>query len=209
MRFRCLLFFVCAIGLFFNTRCIGRYTGKGGYKDCAFLSDAASEPIAAQPEIVGAIPLDDSCRFIILMSSGLCSTLHDIYEADTIQVNKEIVQMVVEEFRVQSTLMGVSQATVNKVVQLHHDLYMRQVEEQTPNEPTIIRREDISLLVRNINFPMPNAIQKRSNSFQSSLLDSIPVISQTLDYFYSENSLVNTNSYISTNSSTNSEAFRL
>lgn len=146
---------------FFNTRCIGAYSGKAGYKDSAFLSSARSEPIISRPEIVGAIPLDDSCRFLLLMSDGLCNTLNDVFASDTNLVNKEIVQMAVEQFRIQSTLMGVSQSAVHKVVQMHHDSYMRQVEENSSS--TFTQRDDITLLVRNFNFPMPNAIQKKIN----------------------------------------------
>lgn len=202
---------------FVNTRCIGAYAGKGGYKDCAFLSGAISEPIAAQPEIVGAIPLDESCRFLILMSGGLCATLDDIYSGDTNQANKELVQMVVEEFRVQSTLMGVSQATVNKVVQLHHDLYMRHVEEQTIDATTTIKREDISLLVRNINFPMPNAIQKKGTAaavHQTQLAPSSTTVSSShqsspvSNYFYAD-STNGSNQFINTTgSSVDGVAFR-
>lgn len=126
------------------------------------MSSATAEPIISQPEIVGAIPIDDSCRFLLLMSGGLCSTLHDIFsQNDANLVNREIVQVAVEQFRVQSTLMGVSQSTVHAIVQRHHDSYMRQVEEN--NNSTFKIREDITLMVRNFNFPMPNAIQKKSN----------------------------------------------
>lgn len=185
---------------FATTRCIGSYAGKGGYKDCAFLSDAVSEPITAQPEIVGAIPMDESCRFIILMSGGLCSTLHDIFDGPPSQVNKEIVQMLVEEFRSQSTLMGVAQATVNKVVQQHHDLYML-------DDHTTKKREDITLLVRNINFPMPNAIQRKGASIATHThLPVSPASPQSSDYFYADTG--NTDNFGSTNSSSNSVAFR-
>lgn len=174
------------------------------------MSDALSEPISAQPEIVGAIPLDESCRFLILMSAGLCATLDNIYHGDTNQVNKELVQMVVEEFRVQSTLMGVSQATANKVVQLHHDVYMRQVEEQSVDAATMrtIKREDISLLVRNINFPQPNAIQRKGAAVHQTQLtpSGSSGAAQQSDYFYADTN--DTSQYISTNSSSNSVAFR-
>lgn len=159
---------LCQLGLdvqsfkqspFFTTRCIGNYIGKAGYQDCSFLSSASSEPIIGQPEIVGAIPMDESCRFLLLMSGGLCKTLQDVFPTDTIQVNKEIIQMTVEQFRVQSTLMGVSQSTVHKVVQMHHDAFMRQIEDD--NRSLFNVRDDITLLVRNFNFPMPNAIHKK------------------------------------------------
>lgn len=175
---------------FLSTRCIGCYIGKAGYKDSSYLSGASSEPVISQPEIVGPIAVDESCRFLVLMSGGLCKTLRDIYSNETSIVNREIVQMIVEQvshtahfpldnwigmynylchlnfffflsgkqFRTQSTLSGVSQSAIHKIVQLHHDTYMRQVE-----EAAFQSREDITLLVRNFNFPMPNAIQTQKN----------------------------------------------
>lgn len=143
------------------TRCIGNYLGKGGYKDCEFLSGASSEPITSQPEIVGGFPIDDSCRFLMLLSSGMVNALADIYEGDSLQSNKEMVQMTVEQFRTQSTLSGVAQSVVHKAVQYHHDTYMQKT--QSMEEAVVGAREDLSLLVRNFNFPMPNAIQKRTS----------------------------------------------
>lgn len=157
----------------YTTRCIGAYAAKAGYRDCTYLSAATAEPITSEPEIVGAIPLDDSCRFLLLMSSGLCRSLYDIVAdptagvddlaGDTVATNKEIVQLAVEEFRMQSTLSGVAQASVNRVVQLHHDSYMRRLDE--PDEGMqMMEHDDVTLLVRNFNFPMPNAIQRRSTA---------------------------------------------
>lgn len=236
---------------FFTTRCIGAYAGKGGYRDCSYLSAASTEPIASEPEIVGAIPLDDSCRFLLLMSSGLCRALYDICAdpdgcrgiddaaADIIATNKECVQLAVEEFRVQSTLSGVAQASVNRVAQMHHDSYMRRVHNghRTDDDGVQLqRRDDITLLVRNFNFPMPNAIQRRGapapmelsiagGGNQGTLLassaaagaaaaaaaaaaaDGVSVASDVPDYFHTNTT--DGRCITDTNSSTNSLAFRL
>ena len=66
--------------------------------------------------------------------------------------------------------MGVSQSTVHSIVQMHHDAYMRQIEEANSDisgQQLFNSHEDITLLVRNFNFPMPNAIQKKSNQVNS------------------------------------------
>lgn len=143
---------------FQSTRCVGCYSGKAGYKDNSHMSGASSEPVISQPEIIGPIPLDDSCRFLVLLSGGLRRILHEIYPNEAHVVNREIVKMIVEQFRTQSTLSGVSQSVVHKVVQMHHDAYMRQAE-----NPPFHGREDITLLVRNFNYPMPNAIHTQRN----------------------------------------------
>lgn len=59
------------------------------------------------------------------------------------------------QFRVQSTLTGVAQAVVDKIVRIHHDINMS----HSPSATTSGKREDITLLVRNFNFPLSNALK--------------------------------------------------
>ena len=47
-----------------TTRCLGNYTVKGGYKDFDLFSDALVEPVIAEAEITGPIPLDESCQSV-------------------------------------------------------------------------------------------------------------------------------------------------
>lgn len=84
-------------GLFHSTRCIGCYIGKAGFKDSSYLSGASSEPVTSEPEIVGPIAVDESCRFLVLMSGGLCQTLREIYSNEINIVNREIIQTIVEQ----------------------------------------------------------------------------------------------------------------
>lgn len=51
--------------------------------------------------------------------------------------------MLLEQFSQESTLNGVAQAVVDKVVRIHHDAYMR--ENETPKQCQ--KRDDITLLV--------------------------------------------------------------
>lgn len=178
------------------------------------------------------------------MSGGLCRTLYDIIAepdaTDTaasgggvdessgdiiIATNKEIVQLAVDEFRVQSTLSGVAQASANRVVQRHHDCYMRRVQLSDDEGAQLQERDDITLLVRNFNFPMPNAIQRRgaaaaaatASNNQGTLLAETTAVATAKaaaaagadvpDYFPT-NSSSDGPSLADTNSSTNSLAFR-
>uniref|UniRef100_A0A1B0EYZ2 Uncharacterized protein n=1 Tax=Phlebotomus papatasi TaxID=29031 RepID=A0A1B0EYZ2_PHLPP len=160
------------------TRCIGSYMNKSGYRDCDFLSGASAEPVISQPEIVGAIPVDDTCSFLILMSGGLCKTLQEIFSTEVSQVNKEMIQMAVEQFRTQSTMAGVAQSVVHKIVQFHHDLYMEHVQERGSGETPLpfTRRDDITILIRNFNFVMPK-FNKRGAvrlNFESAVFEISP-----------------------------------
>lgn len=133
------------------TRCIGNYTVKGGYKEFNKLSDANDEPVIAEPYVSGGIEVDESCKFLLLMSDGLYKSLEQATGSD--DVNVMIVGMVIEQFAEQSTLTGVAQAVVDKVARIHHDSFMRATEASKNCQ----KREDITLLVRNFNQPLPNA----------------------------------------------------
>uniref|UniRef100_A0A1B0GHI4 Putative tgf-beta-activated kinase 1 and map3k7-binding protein 1-like isoform x1 n=1 Tax=Lutzomyia longipalpis TaxID=7200 RepID=A0A1B0GHI4_LUTLO len=184
------------------TRCIGSYMNKTGYRDCDFLSGASGEPVISQPEIVGAIPMDDTCSFLILMSSGMCKTLQEIFSSEVTQVNKEMIQMAVEQFRTQSTMSGVAQSVVHKIVQFHHDLYMEHVQEREREDSPLpfTRRDDITLLIRNFNFVMPKRGTVRFNSVVREHSANNSII------FTDTNTLssTNTSQYMNTNSSTSS-----
>lgn len=78
-----------------NTRCLGNYLVKGGYREFEELASASVEPIIAEPEIHGGIEIDDSCRFLMLMSRGLYKALEEATQTE--QVNKEIALMSVEQ----------------------------------------------------------------------------------------------------------------
>ncbi|KAK7079552.1 PHOsphatase [Halocaridina rubra] len=116
------------------TRCIGNYFMKGGYKEFDILSSATAEPVIAEPHIT-SIPIDESCRKLL----------------GSEQVNKEIAQMVVEQFMEQLTLTSIAQTVVDKVVRLHHDNYLTK-------QRNVTFRDDISLIIRNFNYPLRGAL---------------------------------------------------
>lgn len=78
-----------------NTRCLGNYLVKGGYREFEELAASTAEPIIAEPEIHGSIELDESCRFLLLMSRGLYKSLEEATGTD--QVNKELALIAVEQ----------------------------------------------------------------------------------------------------------------
>lgn len=68
---------------------------KGDYKELEDLRMATQEPVIADPDIHGGIMLDESCRFLLLMSAGLYKSIEEA--TGTEQVNKYIAQCVVEQ----------------------------------------------------------------------------------------------------------------
>ncbi|KAG1664485.1 TGF-beta-activated kinase 1 and MAP3K7-binding protein 1 [Nymphon striatum] len=138
-----------------NTRCIGNYQVKGGYKDFEMLCAAESEPVIAEPEIIGGIPIDDNCLFLLLMSDGFYKTLETVGSPSQ-DTNAEIAKVVIEQFSLQSTLAGVAQGAVDKVVRFHHDQYMNSCSLSSKSRNFEDYRDDITLLVRNFNMSLPN-----------------------------------------------------
>ena len=53
---------------------------------------------------------------------------------------------------------GVAQGVVDKIVRIHHDVFMS----GTAAIPSG-KRDDMTLLVRNFNYPMPNALNSPTN----------------------------------------------
>lgn len=131
------------------TRCIGDYHVKGGYKDNDVLSSARVEPVIADPFVDGGVELDSSSAFLVLMSDGLYQALTDATGTETI--NGDIASMVAHEFSQQTTLTGVAQAVVDKVVRIHHDTFMTGSDAK---KTLCKKRDDITLLVRNFNYPL-------------------------------------------------------
>ena len=90
----------------------------------------------------------------MLFSDGLYEALEEA--TGTEHVNGDIASMVAAEFAAQATLSGVAQAVVDKVARNHHDAFIA-------NREKCQERDDITLLIRNFNYPMPNAVGSSSN----------------------------------------------
>jgi TAK1-binding protein 1 len=108
------------------------------------------------------------------MSDGLYKSVEDALGTE--HANREIASMVATEFTQQSTLNGVAQAVVDKVVRLHHDAYMTSIDHR---KQLCQKRDDIMLVVRNFNHPLPNAISSPStgisNPFQTTAMPPLSI----------------------------------
>lgn len=97
------------------TRCLGGYLLKAGHKESPLLREAREEPVLAEPEICGGIPVDDSCLYLLMLSEGLCQALGDAGMQDP---NQEIARMVDQEVSTQSSLARAALTVVNRVAVL-------------------------------------------------------------------------------------------
>lgn len=104
------------------------------------------------------------------MSNGFYKSLE--LATGTEHVNIDIASMVVSEFSMQTTLEGVAQAVVDKVVRIHHDTYLVNVGQR---KDMCQKRDDMTLLVRNFNYPLPNSANSPTTSGAPSSPFSFPL----------------------------------
>ncbi|XP_022827409.1 TGF-beta-activated kinase 1 and MAP3K7-binding protein 1-like [Spodoptera litura] len=126
-----------------GTRCLGNYLVKGLYKAFPTISAAVTEPVIAAPEIHGPIILDESCRFLVLVSAGVYKRIQEAkgsYE----QTNKQLAQIIVENFRKHDFRM-VSQSVLEEIEQEFVSYCVKNSLTPKPNT-------HMSLLIRNFNF---------------------------------------------------------
>ena len=124
--------------------------------DCCFRQ-AVSSPVIVQPEVCGGINVDGITGFLILMSDGLYKSVDTALNPES--ANVTVASMVAREFEEQTTLNGVAQAVVDKIVRHHHDAYL-----MTMDKAACSKREDITLLVRNFNYSLKNSSKQTPDS---------------------------------------------
>lgn len=106
---------------------------------------------------------------MVIMSDGLYQSLTDATGRE--QVNGDIAKMVASEFSQQTTLTGVAQAVVDRVVRIHHDTFM---EGPAERRDLCKKRDDITLLVRNFNYPLSTLSPSSVRSLSSPSHPQIP-----------------------------------
>lgn len=150
-----------------TTRCLGFHQVKGGYKEVDYLRNSQEEPVLSLPDCLGPIQLESHHLFMIVFTSSLSECLVDICN----DVNTELCRIVKEQFSENTTVSGVAQSVVDKVVRMHREHFEIKVDDNVE-----LRREDISLLVRNFNAKLSNA-QKRRSGANLNDLDTFDAVS--------------------------------
>lgn len=150
-----------------TTRCLGFHQVKGGYKEVDYLRNSQEEPVLSLPDCLGPIQLESHHLFMIVFTSSLSQCLEPICE----DVNTELCGIVKEQFSENTTVSGVAQSVVDKVVRMHREHFEIKVDDNVE-----LRREDISLLVKNFNAKLSNA-QKRRSGANLNDLDAVSSLS--------------------------------
>uniref|UniRef100_A0A914WJ16 PPM-type phosphatase domain-containing protein n=1 Tax=Plectus sambesii TaxID=2011161 RepID=A0A914WJ16_9BILA len=155
-------------GVPYCTRCIGDYRRKAGYKEVEHLSKAASDPVISEPEVQGGFLIDESFRFLILMSSGVCTALEESADDSSQPPNATIAGLVATEFCQQKSLNGVAQAVIDCIARNHQEAFIEgKLKAPTGHQ----KREDMTLLVCNFHQPLPMASRGHLPSFSGPHMD--------------------------------------
>ncbi|KAI1288355.1 TGF-beta-activated kinase 1 and MAP3K7-binding protein 1 [Halotydeus destructor] len=134
-----------------STRCLGNYFVKSGYKEFPFLSSVTQEPVSAEAETYPAISLTPDVQFVVIMSYGVYKAYEEILASsgadyDQNQINGDIVQIIISEFKVRKNLNDATQHAVERIARMHQDIYF-----SSGNIPG--RIDDMTLIVINMNYP--------------------------------------------------------
>jgi len=138
------------------TRCFGNYLVKGGYKECPQLSSCRDDPVVAEPEIQGPIPITDDLKMLVIATKSLCDTVQSITSREP---QEELSRLLLQHLASEpnSSLSSVAQSTVDHIVRMVQ-------EQQTSNTDSLIKREDMSLLVRCFKSSHGTSSQRRLSS---------------------------------------------
>ncbi|XP_026322982.1 TGF-beta-activated kinase 1 and MAP3K7-binding protein 1-like [Hyposmocoma kahamanoa] len=193
-----------------GTRCLGNYLVKGLHKAFPLLCTATSEPIISTCEIHGPIALDHYSRFLVLVSASVYKRIQES-RGSSEQTNKQLAQIIVENFRKTDNFKTVSQSVLQEIEEEFITYCYKN--NLTP------KHNHMSLIIRNFNFPLPNVKEEtvtQSNPVQrnasvrfnpivqsksNTLLNEIDTeLSSTNEDIDQSNSIVDTNKSIDSTS---------
>lgn len=127
---------------------------------------ARDEPVLAEPEI-SSVPLDPSFQFVVIYSRSVADCLSQVCSfSDGGDISHELCRITLEQFSENTTVTGVAQSVVDKIVRLHREQF--EMESTTTTMGAAGRgvdcteREDMCLLVRNFNAKLASHRRKRS-----------------------------------------------
>merc|ERR1712241_485856 len=156
-----------------KTRCLGFHQVKGGYKEVDCLRNGKDEPVLSCPDCLGPFQVLPKHLFMLIFTSSLAQCLEKICN----DVNIELCRIANEQFAENTTVSGVAQSVVDKVVRMHREHF----ETEKVDDNDDLRREDISLLVRNFNAKLSNAQKRRSGANLNNLDATSPMVAPEFD----------------------------
>ena len=133
---------------------------------------AKDEPVLAEPEI-SSVAIDPSFQFVVIYSRSVADCLSQVcsFGGDSCggsdDVSHELCRITLEQFSENTTVTGVAQSVVDKIVRLHREQFEMESTTTTATAAAArgvdcTEREDMCLLVRNFNAKLASHRRKRS-----------------------------------------------
>ena len=118
---------IAALGHPGYTRCLGHHRVKGGYKEIDLLSKVENEPVLAEPEIHGGFEIQMHHLFLLVYSKPLADCMEAIMgkseKHTSTDVSTELCKITLDQFDENTTVSGVAQSVVDKVVRMHREVF--------------------------------------------------------------------------------------
>ena len=100
---------------------------KGGYKEIDLLSKVENEPVLAEPEIHGGFEIQMHHLFLLVYSKPLADCMEAIMgnkeKHSSTDVSTELCKITLDQFSENTTVSGVAQSVVDKVVRMHREVF--------------------------------------------------------------------------------------
>ena len=140
------------------TRCFGNYLVKGGYKETPILASCGDDPVIAEPEIQGPIEITEDLELLVIATKSLCEAVESCCE-DAASPQSHLVRLLRHHLAAEpySSLSTVAQSTVDHIVRMY-------TEKEQIKSTSLIKREDMTLLVRCFNNLRSGQQQQRRTS---------------------------------------------
>ena len=102
---------------------------KGGFKEVDLLSKAVDDPVIAEPEIVDGFQIQLHHLFLLVYSKPLANCMETVMKSrimekpSSTEVSTELCKLTLEQFSENTTVSGVAQSVVDKVVRMHREVF--------------------------------------------------------------------------------------
>lgn len=153
----------CSLGTHGYTRCLGYHKVKGGYKERDLMKKVADEPVLAFPDLQ-SLRVEPHHLFLLIYTRSLADCMARVLDTqDPQEIADELCALTLQQFGANTTVQSCAQSTVDKIVLKHHEVFETSAPPASSASETL-RREDISLLVRNFHATLATRSQSNRNS---------------------------------------------
>jgi len=153
----------CSLGNHGYTRCLGYHKVKGGYKERDLMQKVVDEPVQAFPDHQ-YLRVEPHHLFLLIYTRSLADCMARVLDTqDPQEIADELCALTFKQFSANTTVSSVAQSTVDKIVLMHHEVFETSALPASSASETL-RREDISLLVRNFHATLATRGQNYRNS---------------------------------------------